>query len=321
MTSRPRALVLQDTCTMSSRRGQKRAKYEAVDDTAVDGRAAIGHFMKHARQAADFAPAVYFARHALLPSGMCKNVRIELSDDGSFSSVTPQASPDGATGAARRRAAGNGQPSLACVSARDGGTDRAWRAAHRQFWTWREVMYHFCAAWGPTMWKRLRRSFTSSFAWRFTGVVEFHYLHRDPQGELYENPPELGLRISHAAEQTGIGLTLLAGLYQQGGFGAEPLSPGQRRFYLSDDQFGQVITTLMAHRQPLDRIGIAPHSLRAVTPQALEQATQIIESIDPRAPSTCISEQPAEVTACLSWSQKHRLTGCSIMWRSTGGIV
>ena len=250
--------------------------------------------------------AVYFARHALLPSGMCKNVRIELSDDGSFSSVTPQASPDGAT-----ELPGVVLPGMvnlhshAFQRAMAGLTERGGPLTD-SFWTWREVMYHFLRSLGPDDVEAIAAQlYVELLRGGFTGVVEFHYLHRDPQGELYENPAELGLRISHAAEQTGIGLTLLASLYQQGGFGAEPLSPGQRRFYLSDDQFGQVITTLMAHRRPLDRIGIAPHSLRAVTPQALEQATQIIESIDPRAPIHLhISEQPAEVAACLSWSQK-----------------
>ena len=41
--------------------------------------------------------AVYFARHALLPSGMSENVRIELAADGTFAAVTPQGSPNSAT--------------------------------------------------------------------------------------------------------------------------------------------------------------------------------------------------------------------------------
>ena len=64
-----------------------------------------------------------------------------------------------------------------------------------------------------------------------------------------------------------------------------------------------MLAHLFATRRPHDRIGIAPHSLRAVTPLALARATELVVSFDPTAPIHLhISEQPAEVSACLAWS-------------------
>ena len=173
------------------------------------------------------------------------------------------------------------------------------------FWTWREVMYRFLGSLNPDDVTAIAAQlYVELLQGGFTGVVEFHYLHRDPDGALYQNPAELSLRIVEAAEQTGIGLTLLLSLYQQGGFGAVPLHHGQRRFFLTDDTFADVVTQLLKRRAPGVQIGIAPHSLRAVTPEALRRAIAMLEHFDRRAPIHLhIAEQPAEVSACLAYSE------------------
>ena len=51
------------------------------------------------------------------------------------------------------------------------------------------------------------------------------------------------------------------------------------------------------------RLGLAPHSLRAVPPEALSQAIDGLATLDATAPIHIhIAEQSAEVEACLAWS-------------------
>ena len=68
--------------------------------------------------------------------------------------------------------------------------------------------------------------------------------------------------------QVGIGLTLLPVLYRQSGFGGKPPSAAQRRFLNDRDSYARIMET----KVPGGRIGIAPHSLRAVTLDDLEWA-------------------------------------------------
>ena len=102
----------------------------------------------------------------------------------------------------------------------------------------------------------------------------------------------------------GIGLTLLPVLYQTAGFGGTPPADGQRRFIRSTDNMLRLLERL----KPLcdaqgARLGLAPHSLRAVPPDALREALAGLHAIDATAPVHIhIAEQTGEVDACLAWS-------------------
>lgn len=61
----------------------------------------------------------------------------------------------------------------------------------------------------------------------YTQVAEFHYLHHGADGNPYANRGEMTGRLSQAAQQAGIGMTLLPVLYSYAGFGAQPAQPGQ----------------------------------------------------------------------------------------------
>lgn len=249
----------------------------------------------------------YFAREALLPTGWHKDVRIEVAADGTFAEVTPAATADSATVLPGTVLPGMvNLHSHAFQRAMAGLTERG-GPLNDSFWTWREVMYRFLAHLSPDDVEAIAAQlYADLLQGGFTGVVEFHYLHRDPQGALYKDPAELAQRILRAAAQTGIGMTLLASLYQQGGFSSAPLQPSQRRFFLDDDHFAEVLAALFRSRLPGVCIGIAPHSLRAVTPAALERAIAMLSSHDRQAPIHLhIAEQPAEVSACLAWAEKR----------------
>jgi formiminoglutamate deiminase len=111
----------------------------------------------------------------------------------------------------------------------------------------------------------------------------------------------MAVRIVAAAAETGIGLTLLPVFYAHGGFGGEPPQPSQRRFICNPDSFGRLLeaSRRVAATHPGSVVGVAPHSLRAVTPNELT-------AICPLAGAGPIhihaAEQVREVEECLAWS-------------------
>src|SRR3546814_3070452 len=108
----------------------------------------------------------------------------------------------------------------------------------------------------------------------YTAVGEFHYLHHGPDGQPYDDLAEMSRRAIAAAEVTGIGITQLPVLYGYGGFGAQKAGEGQRRFLNDPSRLLRIVETLKeAYEGDAQvRVGIAPHSLRAVTPETLAEA-------------------------------------------------
>jgi formimidoylglutamate deiminase len=93
-------------------------------------------------------------------------------------------------------------------------------------------------------------------------------------------------------------------LYGYGGFGAQKAGEGQRRFLNDPSRLLRIVETLRAAHDgdPQVRVGIAPHSLRAVTPETLDEAVSGLDGLDPTAPIHLhIAEQVKEVEDCLAW--------------------
>ena len=138
------------------------------------------------------------------------------------------------------------------------------------FWTWREVMYRFLDRLSPDDIETIAAfAFVEMLEAGFTAVGEFHYLHHGPDGRPYGNIAETAERIAAAAAATGIGLTLLPVFYAQGNFGGAPPVQGQRRFLSDRDGFERLVEASARAIAGLAdaKLGIAPHSLRAVTPR------------------------------------------------------
>jgi formiminoglutamate deiminase len=135
----------------------------------------------------------------------------------------------------------------------------------------------------------------------FTRVGEFHYIHHDISGAPYGNISELAERIAASAQLTGISLTLLPVFYAHAGFGGRAPDQGQRRFVNSIGGFSRLMD---ASRRALAGqqgaiVGLAPHSLRAVTPDELGA----IMPLAGQGPVHIhIAEQTREVDECLAWS-------------------
>ena len=174
--------------------------------------------------------------------------------------------------------------------------------ADDDFWTWREVMYRFLARLTPDDVSAITAlAYIEMLEAGFTRVGEFHYLHNDLEGRAYADPAEMAAAVVRAAESTGIGLTLLPVFYAHGDFGGAPPAAGQSRFTLTLDAFSDLVEACRRLARPIAGavVGIAPHSLRAVTPEELA-------TIAPLARDGPIhihaAEQVREVEACLAWS-------------------
>jgi formimidoylglutamate deiminase len=186
-----------------------------------------------------------------------------------------------------------------------GGLTEYRGAAQDSFWNWRSLMYRFAAAISPEQLEAIATGlYVEMLEAGYTSVCEFHYLHHDHNGRPYADDAALSMCLLLAAARAGMGLTLLPVLYQTSGFGAAPPSEGQRRFIRSTDN----MLALLHKLQPLcqaqgARLGLAPHSLRAVPPGSLRDALAGLHAMDATAPVHIhIAEQTAEVDACLAWS-------------------
>jgi formimidoylglutamate deiminase len=247
-----------------------------------------------------------FAAHALLPAGWSRDVQLVWNERGELTEVRAGTQPDPAS----RHATGPlvpGMPNLhshAFQRAFAGLTEfraAAASGAADSFWTWRDAMYRFALAVSPEQLEAIATQlYIEMLQAGYTSVCEFHYLHHATAGARFDDPAEMALRLARAAERTGIGLTLLPVLYQDAGFGGRPPRDDQRRFINSVEALLGIVQRCAARGV---RTGVAPHSLRAVSPHALSDLLEGLREIDPAAPVHIhIAEQQAEVDDCVAWS-------------------
>jgi len=174
------------------------------------------------------------------------------------------------------------------------------------FWTWREAMYGFALKLSPDDLEAVAaQAYVEMLKAGFACVGEFQYLHHQPDGSPYHEPAEMSLRCISAAEQAGIAITMLPTLYNYSGFGGQASTVGQQRFVNDAERFLEIYGTLKAvcGANPLRRLGISPHSLRAVTPELLKS---VLNGIDKGARVHIhVAEQTKEVDDCLAWCSKR----------------
>ncbi len=167
------------------------------------------------------------------------------------------------------------------------------------FWRWREVMYRFLERISPDDIEAVAAQlYVEMLKAGFTCVGEFHYLHRPPGGGAYDDEAETSRRILRAATQAGIGLVHMPVVYETGGFAAEPLKEGQRRFQmelegvvrlreaLGPDLGGAGEGSRSDHDRAGRRLGWAVHSLRAVSSESFARIADFLESSEGGGPSS-----------------------------------
>lgn len=252
--------------------------------------------------------SAFFAERALLPNGWANNVRLEVSADGLLTHIQADASAEGA-----ERLGGPvlpGMPNLhshAFQRAMAGLAEVAGNP-NDSFWTWRDLMYRLVGKISPQQLGVIARQlYIEMLKAGYTSVAEFHYVHHDHNGQPYADPAELSLQISQAASAAGIGLTLLPVLYSHSGFGGLAPNEGQRRFINSTQNYLDLQARLqpILAKQPAQSLGLCFHSLRAVTPQ---QLNEVLAASDKQCPVHIhIAEQQKEVDDCLAWSGRRPL--------------
>lgn len=170
------------------------------------------------------------------------------------------------------------------------------------FWTWREAMYRFVDRLAPDQVEAVTAfAYAEMLEAGFTRVGEFHYLHHAVDGAPYAVPAEMSARIAAAAAEAGIRLTLLPVLYNRSGFGGTPARPAQRRFVSAPDAYVRLVEGAESAVRALDGgiVGVAAHSLRAVTPDELAVAAKLRPD---RPLHVHVAEQVGEVEDCVRWS-------------------
>jgi len=246
------------------------------------------------------AKRLFFA-NALLPSGWARDVIFTI-ENGTITAVAVNSSSTDAeiiSGVALP-----GLPNLHSHAFQRGmaGLTEIRGATQDSFWTWRQLMYRFIDTLTPDDVEAI-----ASFAYAemleggFTSVAEFHYLHHDETGAPYSDLAEMAVRIAAAAGETGIGLTLLPSFYNFSGFGGATAIHGQRRFINDPARFLALLEKSRAAIAHLDdaAIGIAPHSLRAITPDTLNE---VLKAVPDGPIHIHVAEQTKEVEDCVAWS-------------------
>ncbi len=246
------------------------------------------------------AKALFF-EHALLADGWASNVRLVLKS-GLIGAIErdclTQADDE------RHRCALPAMSNLhshAFQRAMAGAAERS-GGSPDSFWTWREAMYASLAHMGPDELRAVASlAYVEMLESGFSRVGEFHYLHHDLNGAPFSNIAEMSAAIVAAAMDSGIGLTLLPVLYSHAGFGAVPPNAAQGRFILDVDAYVRLLEDAEHAAKPLPDavVGLAPHSLRAVSPEQLELLRGTMQG---RPVHIHIAEQVKEVDDCLRWS-------------------
>ncbi len=243
----------------------------------------------------------FFFAAALLPDGWRRNVRVQVSG-GLIDRVSVDAAAE-----PRDRREGLVVPGLPNVHshafqrAMAGLAERLGPHGTDDFWSWREVMYRFLGQLEADDIEAIAAyAYADMLEAGFTSVGEFHYLHRASTGALYDDPAELSLRHLSAAEATGIAITLLPVFYEAGNFGGAAPTEGQRRFITDLDTFGRIVERVRRAAAGLSgrRVGVAPHSLRAVT---FGHLTELLDRHTDGPIHIHAAEQLKEVDDCLSF--------------------
>jgi formimidoylglutamate deiminase len=241
---------------------------------------------------------------ALLPSGWADDVQVEVTD-GAITKITAGVAPTAQD--ERHKLAIPGIASLHSHAFQRGMAGLAETRGNTAdtFWTWRETMYRFALEMTPEDTEAVATLLYVEMLERgYTRVGEFHYLHHDRDGAPYANPAEMAARIAQAAEIAGIGLTLLPSFYAHSSFGGAPPHAAQRRFICSIDQFARLTDAarVAVRALPGANVGVAPHSLRAVTPDELAAVVLLAEGGPVHIHA---AEQIREVEECVAWSGRR----------------
>jgi formimidoylglutamate deiminase len=175
------------------------------------------------------------------------------------------------------------------------------------FWSWRGQMYEVARSLTPESIRAISRVAFGELARAGVRTVgEFHYVHHQPGGVPYDERTILARAVIQAAKDEGLRIALLRVAYHRAGRGREA-EPDQRRF--CDPSVDDVLRDVDSLRgeyagDPDVRIGIAPHSVRAVPPAWLAELHAHARA-NALPFHMHVAEQEREIEECLAETGKR----------------
>ncbi|WP_433933846.1 formimidoylglutamate deiminase [Sorangium cellulosum] len=170
------------------------------------------------------------------------------------------------------------------------------------FWSWRTAMYALAESLTPESIHAISKvAYRELRAAGVRTVGEFHYVHHQPGGAPYADRTVLADAVIEAARAAGLRIALLRVVYARAGAGRAP-EGAQRRF--SDASLDAALADVEALRARYAgcedvRVGVAPHSVRAVPPEWLGEIA-LYAAERGLMVHMHVAEQPAEIEACVA---------------------
>lgn len=183
------------------------------------------------------------------------------------------------------------------------------------FWSWRDRMYEVALRITPAQLQAVAAQlYAELLCGGYTQSCEFHYLQHREDGRPYDDPATLSWALAEAAQQAGMGLTVLPVLYERAGFSQAALRPDQRRFASTASSVYALYQTIQSAGRSLLNAGVAIHSLRAASREGINALLRRVQ--DQELPLHIhVAEQTGEVDDCLQatgerpigWLARERL--------------
>ncbi len=170
------------------------------------------------------------------------------------------------------------------------------------FWSWREEMYELALSLTPeSIFEVSRVAFRELYQAGVRTVGEFHYVHHDGNGAPFSDRTVMSDRVIEAARAEGLRISLLRVAYARAGFEKKAEGAQLRFVDGSVDSVLRDVETLRAKyvNDPDVKIGIAPHSVRAVSPEWIRDLAAHAAKHD--LPFHMhVAEQTREIEECLA---------------------
>ena len=222
-----------------------------------------------------------FANTALIDDGWAKNVRVTLDNFGRIEKLESGIERNNQDQYLRDRIL---LPALSNLHSHSfqrvmSGLTEKRLDDKESFWSWRKLMHKFLECLTPERIEAIAALvFMEMLESGYAAVGEFHYLHHQQGGKQYSNIAENSCRIVSAAEQVGIGLTHLPVIYMEEVLNGETITNSKLRFKNEFDQYLSILSRTQDAIRNASKdfiLGIAPHSLRTVSPVSLKKITEI----------------------------------------------
>jgi formimidoylglutamate deiminase len=184
------------------------------------------------------------------------------------------------------------------------------------FWSWRDRMYGVALRTTPQQMRAIATQlYIELLQGGYTQVCEFHYLHHQRDGTPHADPAAMAWALADAAQDAGIGLTLLPVLYERAGFAHAGLRKDQRRFASSPGFVADLQRAVQGSGRTLLHAGVAIHSLRAASAASIGALLAAVGDADLPI-HIHVAEQMQEVHDCLAAHGQR-----PIAWLAAQGLL